>query len=117
MTDKVGAAAILKCKGKPNCTLCLHLGTMEQHMVYKAELVGMIMGLYLIKTKKKNTKCTLSINNQAALIAIKSEMNKLGQHLADNLLQLAKQLINGRGSKQFRLTFRWSARACRNCQK
>ena len=36
-------------------------------------------------------------------------MNKSGQHLAANLLQIAKQLVDRRGNKRFKLTFRWSA--------
>ena len=107
---KVGAAAILKCEGKPDRMLKMHLGTTEQHTVYEAELVGMILGLHLIKTETgSKTKCALNVDNQAALVAIKSEMNKSGQHLAANLLQLAKQLLNRRGNRNFRLTFRWSA--------
>jgi ribonuclease HI len=83
---------------------------MDQHTVYKAELVGMIMGLYLIKTEPRSkVKCSLSMDNQATLVAIKSEMNKLGQHLAANILQLAKQLLEQKGSSRFSLTFRWSA--------
>ena len=44
-----------------------------------------------------------------SLVAIKSEMNKSGQHLAANLLQIAKQLLDSRDNRKFRLTFRWSA--------
>ena len=107
---KVGAAAVLQREGKQDRTLKLHLGTMEQHTVYEAELVGMIMGLHLIKTEAKNkTKCVLNVDNQAALVAINSEMKKSGQHLAANVLQIAKQLKESRGSRNFRLTFRWSA--------
>jgi ribonuclease HI len=90
---KVGAAAILKHKGKPDHTLKLHLGTTDQHTIYKAEL-GMILGLHLIKTEPRNkVRCVISVDNQATLVAIKSEMNKLGQHLAVNILQIAKQLL------------------------
>ena len=107
---KVGAAAILKQDGKPDRILKLHLGTAEQHTVYEAELVGMIMGLYLIKTEGRNkTKCVLSVDNQAALSAINTKMNKSGQHLAADLLKMAKQLIERRGNSRFQLTFRWSA--------
>ena len=107
---KVGAAAILKREGKPDRILKLHLGSTEQHTVYEAELVGMIMGLHLIKTEKgSKTKCVLNVDNQAAIVAIKSEMKKSGQHLAANVLQLAKQLLNRRTNRNFRLTFRWSA--------
>ena len=88
----------------------LYLGTTEQHTVYEAELVGMILGLHLIKTEARHkTKCVLNVDNQAALAAIKSEMNKSGQHLAANILQIAKQLLDSRGNRKFGLTFRWSA--------
>jgi ribonuclease HI len=107
---KVGVAAILKREGKLDCILKLHLGTTDQHTVYEAELVGMIMGLYLIKTEPRGkVKCSLSMDNQAALVAIKLEMNKSGQHLAANILQLAKQLLEWKGSSRFSLMFRWSA--------
>lgn len=42
-------------------------------------------------------------------MAIKSEMNSSGQHLVANLRQLARQLIDRKGSVNFRLTLRWSA--------
>jgi hypothetical protein len=70
----------------------------------------MIMGLYLIKTEPRGkVKCSLSVDNQATLVAIKSEMNKSGQHLTANILQLAKQLLKRKGSSRFSLMFRWSA--------
>ena len=106
----VGAAAILRRNGRPDRTLKLHLGTTEQHTVYEAELVGMIMGLHLIKTEERNkTKCALSVDNQAALIAINTKMNKSGQHLAADVLRIAKQLTERRANSRFQLTFRWSA--------
>ena len=107
---KVGAAAILRREGKPDRSLQLYLGTTEQHTVYEAELVGMLMGLHLIKTERQSTvKCVLNVDNQAALVAIRMEMTKSGQHLAANILQLVKQLHKSKGSNRFRLTFRWSA--------
>ena len=106
----VGMAAVLKCKGKPDRTLKLYLGTKEQHTVYEAKLVGMIMGLYLMKTEARNkTTCVLNANNQAALVAIKLEMNRSGQHLAANILQIAKQLLDHKGNKNSRLMSRWTA--------
>jgi hypothetical protein len=70
----------------------------------------MIMGLHLIKMERRNgVKCALNVDNQAALVAIKSEMNKSGQHLAANLLQIAKHLHKRRGNGRFKLTFHWTA--------
>src|SRR6266702_4756810 len=49
---KVGAAAVLVRPGKKPRTLHYHLGTTEHHTVFEAELVGLILGLHLIKTEK-----------------------------------------------------------------
>lgn len=75
---------------------------MEQHTVYEAELAGMLMGLHLIKTERRSTvKCALNVDNQAALVAIKSEMNKSGQHLAALILQLVERLYKSKGSNRW----------------
>ena len=107
---KVGTAAILRQEGSPDRFLTLHLGTTAQHTVYEAELVGMILGLHLIKTERRNTvRCILNVDNQAVLVAIKSKMSKSGQHLAANLHQIANKLHESKGNNRFRLTFCWTA--------
>jgi ribonuclease HI len=107
---EVGAAAILKREGKPDRVLKLHLGTTEQHTVYEAELVGMIMGLHLIKTEWTGRHaCVLNVDNQAALVAIRTDLNKPGQHLAEEVLKMTKQIKKKRGNGRNKLTFRWSA--------
>jgi hypothetical protein len=59
--------------------------------VYEAELEDMIMGLHHIKIEcSNNVNCVSNVGNQAALEAIRLEMNKSGQHLATNILQLVK---------------------------
>ena len=81
-------------------------------MVYEAELAGMLMGLHLIKTEKKNkVECALNVDNQAALTAINSNMNKPGQHLAGIIHEQAKkiQATKGGSNSRCKLTFRWSA--------
>ena len=109
-SGQVGAAAILKREGKTDRVLKFHLGTTGQHTVYEAELVGMILGLHLIKTEKRNkTKCALNVDNQAALVAVKSEMNKSGHHLAAHVFDLAAKLKKSGRRGRFELTFRWTA--------
>ena len=49
---KVGAAAILIREGKPTRKLHYHLGTSTQHTVHEAELIGILLGLHLIKRTK-----------------------------------------------------------------
>ena len=107
---KVSAVALLRREGKPDRFLQFHLGSTAHHTVYEAELVGMVMGLHLIKTERRNTiKCTLNVDNQAALTAIKLELNKSGQHLAVILLKAVKNLFESKGNNRFSLTLRWSA--------
>jgi hypothetical protein len=45
---KVGAAAVLYCPGKETRSLHYHLGSVEHHIVFEAELVGLLLGLQLI---------------------------------------------------------------------
>ena len=106
----VGAAAVLKREGKPDRTIRYHLGLAKLHMVYEVELVGILMGLHLLKTEHKGkVKCALSVDNQAALKAFSSEMTKPGQHIAVKILQAVKQLKARKNNSRFKLTFRWSA--------
>jgi ribonuclease HI len=106
----VRVAAILRRQGNPDRVLKHHLRTADHHTVYKAELIGILMGLHLIKTEKHNkVKCIINIDNQAALKAISSDLTKLGQHITAKILQLVKQLKQHGGNNRFGLTFRWLA--------
>lgn len=68
------------------------------------------MGLHLLKTEHKGkVKCALSVDNQAALKAVSSDMTKPGQHIAVKVLQAIKQLKTRKNNSRFKLTFRWSA--------
>ena len=108
--DKVGAAAVLYRNGRPTRTLRLHMGPASQHTVYEAEMVGLLLGIHLIKTEPRSrTSCILGADNQAAIQALRSELNKPGQHLAAEILRTAKQLGRERGNKNYRLTIRWTA--------
>lgn len=106
---KVGAAAILLRQGKPARILKLHLGTAEEHTVYEAELVGLLLGLHLISTETNGRKsCVIGADNQAALTAIHSDMTKPGQHIAAEFLRIATHLDKKRG-KNYSLALRWTA--------
>lgn len=50
---KVGAAALLSRQGEPDRIVHYHLGSISQHTVHEAELVGILLGLHLIKADKK----------------------------------------------------------------
>jgi len=80
---KVGAAAILIRKNRPDRMLHFHLGQEAEHTVHEAELVGLLLALHLLKTEKRsNTACMIAVDNQATLKAFDSELRKPGHHLA-----------------------------------
>ena len=109
---KVGATAVLYRNGRRKGVLKLHLGVASEHTVYEAELVGLILGLQLIKNEKKGkTNCAIGADNQAAIKALQSELTKPGQHLAAKFLRMVKQVKNSRGSSggKYSLTVRWTA--------
>ena len=49
---KVGAAAILIRKNRPNRMLHFHLGPEAEHTVHKVELVGLMLAMHLIGTER-----------------------------------------------------------------
>jgi hypothetical protein len=76
----VGAAAVLIKPGKATCKLQYHLGSAEHHTVFEAELVGLLLGLHLIKTEKKQTSYVNELANKEAKLATEgtsSEPNNL----------------------------------------
>lgn len=82
---QVGAAAVLYRNGRRKKTLRYQLGTEEEHTVYEAELVGMSLGLELLRTEPSADTVTLGIDNQAAIRAIHLTKGKAGHHLVDAL--------------------------------
>jgi ribonuclease HI len=105
----VGAAAVLIRPGKPMCTLHKHLGPESKHTVHKAELVGILLGLQLISTKKhESTTFMLGMDNQAAIQAFQSDLRKPGHHLAREVLQIAQCIQKRRKPMRHALTIRWT---------
>jgi len=83
MEGKVGTAAILIREGRHTRTLRLHLGPETEHTVHEAELVGILLGLHILSTEKKNGKLAMiGMDNQAAIKAFDSELRNPGHHLA-----------------------------------
>jgi ribonuclease HI len=81
----------------------------DKHTVFKAELVGMLLGLQLIKDNSAhNLTCVISVDNQAVIKALASRLNKPGHYLAAEVINEAQQLKNTKGRK-FALTIRWTA--------
>lgn len=108
--SKVGAAAILTRPGKDHRILRYHLGSESQHTTYDAELVGLSMGMYLIKTEKLARRSTmLGVDCQAAINALQNELSTHSLTIAADTLRTATQISKERGDKNYSLTIRWTA--------
>ena len=108
--DAVGAAAILYRNGKITHSLCFHLGSTEHHTIYEAEMVGLLLGIHLIKTEKASwRKCALGADNQVALQALQSELNNPSHHIVAEVIKIANQIAKARGTKNYKLMVRWTA--------
>ena len=106
---KVGAAAIMIKDGKTIDKLHFHLGKVEEHTVFKAELVGILLGLQLIKERRwKNLAYAIGVDNQAAIKSLASKLDKPGHYLAAEILNAAAKLKRTMGSR-YSLSLRWTA--------
>jgi len=65
----VGAGAVLYRGGREVKRVGYYLGKSEEHTVYEAELVGMIMGLEMIQREERVWRASLCLDNQAAIQA------------------------------------------------
>ncbi len=82
LEGKVGISAVLFIKGRHIKSLHYHLGQDTQHMVHKAELVGLVLELHLLNSRKYSTLVAMvSIENQVAIKALTSDLRSPGHHL------------------------------------
>ena len=100
---KVGAVAVMIHPGKETQKIHFHLGSADHHTVFKAKIVGLLLGLHLIRTENTQTSFALGADNQAALAAAATPGNRLGHYLADNFLTAASNLWKTRGTANYSL--------------
>ena len=107
---KVGAATILIRNNRPICILHYHLGPESEHTIHEAELAGILLAAYLIRTEKQGpTSCSIAVDNQATLRAFNSELRKPGHHLTWEVLLLATRIQKHRSKNKYSLMLRWTA--------
>ncbi|KAJ3554396.1 hypothetical protein NM688_g3131 [Phlebia brevispora] len=104
----VGAAAVLFRDGRAgHKTLRYHLGTSTRHTVYEAELVGIILGMELIRRETRAVhRASIALDNQAVIQASQSDKSTPGHYLLD---WFHKTRCDTRRNKhpQMQLTIRW----------
>lgn len=94
--ENIGAAAVMYKKGRktPIKTLQFYLGSSEHHNTFEAEGVGSLLGTWLLRTtpETRGKMVTLFTDNQALVLAIRSNNVKSGQHIITELTKMAKDL-------------------------
>jgi hypothetical protein len=90
----IGTAALLYVNKHLVKTLRIHLGSSEEHTVYKAEGVGLAMGLHLLNRLSHHLSHTtvLGTDNQAVIKALENQNSHAGQYILDAIHKLAEQL-------------------------
>ena len=97
---KVEAAAILTHVGQPHQMLHYHLGPDGEHTVHKAELIGILLAVYLIQTEA-NSKVSITIwaDNQVALGLFSMELNNPAHNVVREIVRQGNILKKCRGCK------------------
>ena len=97
-------------RGVITSSLHYHLGPASEHTVHEAELVGLILGLHLIRAIRIGDKrMAIGIDNQAVLKAFQSDLRSPGHHLAREALRQANIIQKRRGRTNHKLILRWVA--------
>ena len=90
----IGASAILYLRDRLINTLRFYLGTKQEHTVYEAEGVGLVMGLHLLSTLHSRFiyPTTLGSDSQAVIRALDNQRSHPSQYIIDSIHQAAEDL-------------------------
>jgi len=82
----IGAAAVLRRRGKPEKILRFHLGSDEHHTVFNGEQIGMLLGLELLRRERNVRTVYMGVDNQAAILATLAFTSSSSHSLTDMFL-------------------------------
>ena len=95
-------------KGRHIQTLHYHLGQVTQHTVHEAELVGLLLGLHMLNTRKgRGVVAMIGIDNQAAIKALTSDLRSPGHHLVWEALRIANSIEKKKKKKNKAIIIVW----------
>jgi ribonuclease HI len=101
--EGIGAAASLWVNNRKTKMLRFFLGKESEHTVYEAEIVGVILGLHLLKSYSKRIKeATIGIDNQAVIQSLQNQKPKSGHYLLDKVHDMAEDFQMGEARKRGR---------------
>ena len=82
----IGAAAVLRCRGQPEKTLCFHLGSDKHYTVFNGEQIGMLLGVELLRRERNVLSVYMGIDNQVAILATTSFYLSSSHSLTDRFI-------------------------------
>ena len=90
----IGASVLLYINDRLARSLWFYLGTPQEHTVYEAEGVGLLMGLYLLNglSRQLTHPMVPGTDSQAIIRSLNNQLAHSGQYLLDAIHQAAKQL-------------------------
>ena len=83
------------------------LGTLTEYTTFKAEALGVIMGLHLLGNKRHVTSATISTDSQAVLGVLNTRKPKPGQQYVDKILRLATGIWHWAVPGNYSLELTW----------
>ena len=91
---RIGAAALLYIKERLVKVLRVYLGTSQEHTVYEAEGVGLVLGMHLLigLSRQLSRTTILGTDNQAIIKALGNQLPHAGQYILDAIHKPAEQL-------------------------
>jgi len=107
---QVGAAVVLYIDDRQVSALRFHLGPAEEHTVFKAEVVGLILAAHLLITSHKVTfPAVILIDNQAAIQASEHPTAKSGHYLCLHFRTLLRKVLNENKTTRQDVMVQWIA--------
>jgi len=101
----IGAAVVLRRRGKPERVLRYHLGSDKHYMVFNGEQVGMLLGVELLNRERYIRSVYMGIDNQAAIQATTAFSPSSSHSLTDMFLISLDKTIKKHNLD--RLSIRW----------
>ncbi|OBZ69518.1 hypothetical protein A0H81_10498 [Grifola frondosa] len=85
--------------------LRFHLGSSDDHSVYEAEVVGLLLGTELLKTERSLEGASIAADNKSSIQATKLRRPAPAHYLLDSLHKHLRAL--GRRHHEAKVTIRW----------
>ena len=90
--SKAGATAVLFKGSSVVGTLRYHLGSLEHHTTFEAELLGILLSLWLVNREPDADSASLKVDSQAAIQALNTRRLGPGRYLLTEILELSASL-------------------------